>query len=83
MDALVTWENGLLAVALMIAVCSLVGLMRATRDRMVTEITQKIDAERDRRQADQVRDQKADAEQEKRRNQDEQLERIREGRPAA
>jgi Sec-independent protein translocase protein TatA len=83
MDALVTWENGLFAAALMIAVSSLVALMRTMRDRLVNEITQKIELERDRHRVDQEREEKKQAEQEKRRHQDEQIERIRDGRPAA
>lgn len=83
MDDWLTWENGLFAIALLIAVSSLVGLMRRLRDEMVADITEKIETVRKRRLIEEARQAQETARLEQIRRREEHLERIRNERPAA
>lgn len=82
MNDWLTWENGLFALALLIAVSSLVGMMKTLHDSMVSEISQKIEAATKRRLIEEARQEQEEAREEQIRRREEQLERIR-NNPAA
>ena len=83
MDEWVTWENGLFVFALLIAVSSLVGMMRTLHDRMVVDITEKIETARNRRVDEELLKEREKAHLERIRVREQHLEQIRNGRPAA
>ena len=83
MDGWITWENGLLATSLFVAISSLIGLMRTSHGRLVNEIKGQIETERRRRRVEELRSKTELARKEATRLREEEFERIRSGRPAA
>lgn len=83
MEGWLTWENALFAFAVWIAVTTLVGMMKSRHDSMVHEIRTKIEAERQRKIAEQLQAEREALRQEQIRRREEHLERIRSGRAAS
>jgi hypothetical protein len=82
MNDWLTWENGLFALALFIAVSSLIGMMKTLHDAMVSDISQKIEATKKLRLIKEAQLEQEEAREEQIRRREEQLERIR-NNPAA